>query len=49
MAFGRYKSVLEAGTLVGSYLEANYPDEKLADVEMAYSGTAGSVFILINR
>lgn len=49
MAFGRYVAVEVTGTDAGSYLEANYPEQKLADVQMAYSGTAGSVILLINR
>ena len=49
MAFGRYVSVEVIATEMGSYLEANYPEAKLADVEPVYSGTTGSVVLLINR
>lgn len=49
MAFGRYVSVEVIGTDVGSYLEANYAGQKLADVQIAYGGTVGSVILLINR
>lgn len=49
MAYGRYVSVELASNLVGSYLEANYPEQKLQDVQLAYNGTAGSVVVLINR
>jgi hypothetical protein len=49
MAHNRYESVIIADTLVGSYLNARFPLTNPAEVQMAYSGTAGSVVLLIDR
>jgi hypothetical protein len=49
MAYNNFESVQVGGLVAGSWLNSRFPTLDPCEVEMAYSGVAGSVFLLIKR